>query len=237
MRHGRRTTLTVSDMEQAFKVLNIEPLYGHSQHNPPVFRRALPYPNSNAGPVYFVEDEEIDFDRVLREEKLALPKGVTYHAHWLAVEGVQPQIPENPPGDREGGGRPTTTEREDEWRCGYSGRRRQEAATDADPGSATTAARQASALARIATVLHTLDHFSVNIIILRARGTEETRRGDRQSEPGRRTSSTSSLSHPMGQRERRCRTQGRRSVRTRRAHPRDNVGCHRRPDAEHNPVH
>ncbi|KAL1744982.1 TATA box binding protein associated factor-domain-containing protein [Schizophyllum fasciatum] len=97
MRHGRRTTLTVSDMDQAFKVLNIEPLYGHSQHNPPVFRRALPYPNSNAGPVYFVEDEEIDFDRVLREEKLALPKGVTWTAHWLSVEGVQPQIPENPP--------------------------------------------------------------------------------------------------------------------------------------------
>ncbi|TRM60559.1 TATA box binding protein associated factor-domain-containing protein [Schizophyllum amplum] len=98
MRHGRRTTLTVSDMDQAFKVLNIEPLYGHSQHNPPVFRRAVPYTNNaNVGPVYFVEDEEIDFDRVLREEKIALPKGVTWTAHWLAVEGVQPQIPENPP--------------------------------------------------------------------------------------------------------------------------------------------
>ncbi|KAJ7188115.1 transcription initiation factor TFIID complex 60 kDa subunit [Mycena filopes] len=81
MRHGRRT--------QALRVLNIEPLYGHSSNNPPTFKRALPFPHAPAaGPVYFVEDEEIDFDRVLREEKITLPKG---------FEGVQPLIPENPP--------------------------------------------------------------------------------------------------------------------------------------------
>lgn len=90
--------MTTSDIDQAFRVLNIEPLYGHSPSNPPTFRRALPFPHVQAaGPVYFVEDEEIDFDRVLREEKIALPKGVNWTAHWLAVEGVQPLIPENPP--------------------------------------------------------------------------------------------------------------------------------------------
>lgn len=98
MRHGRRTTLSTSDIDQALRVLNIEPLYGHSSHNPPSFRRALPFPQlPAAGPVYFVEDEEIDFDRALREEKITLPKGVNWTAHWLAVEGVQPLIPENPP--------------------------------------------------------------------------------------------------------------------------------------------
>jgi transcription initiation factor TFIID subunit 6 len=98
MRHARRTTVTTSDIDQALRVLNIEPLYGHNPHNPPVFRRALPFPNAaNVGPVYFVDDEEIDFDRVLREEKITLPKGVSWTAHWLAVEGVQPLIPENPP--------------------------------------------------------------------------------------------------------------------------------------------
>ncbi|KAJ7287412.1 transcription initiation factor TFIID complex 60 kDa subunit [Mycena rebaudengoi] len=98
MRHGRRTVMTTTDIEQALRVLNIEPLYGHSSHNPPTFKRALPFPNMPAaGPVYFVEDEEIDFDRVLREEKITLPKGVSWTAHWLAVEGVQPLIPENPP--------------------------------------------------------------------------------------------------------------------------------------------
>ncbi|KAG2010279.1 transcription initiation factor TFIID complex 60 kDa subunit [Coprinopsis cinerea AmutBmut pab1-1] len=98
MRHGRRTTMTTSDIDNALRVLNIEPLYGHTPYNTATFRRALPYPQTqNAGPVYFVEDEEIDFDRVLREEKITLPKGVTWTAHWLAVEGVQPLIPENPP--------------------------------------------------------------------------------------------------------------------------------------------
>ncbi|KAI0293657.1 transcription initiation factor TFIID complex subunit [Multifurca ochricompacta] len=98
MRHARRNTLTTSDIDRALRVLNIEPLYGHSAYTTAVFRRALPYPQlASAGPVYFVEDEEIDFERVLREEKLVLPPSVRWTAHWLAVEGVQPLIPENPP--------------------------------------------------------------------------------------------------------------------------------------------
>jgi len=108
MRHGRRTTMTTADIDHALRVLNIEPLYGHTPHNPPSFRRAPPFmthpssvsaanTNTASSTVYFVEDEELDFDRVLREEKIALPKGVSWTAHWLAVEGVQPLIPENPP--------------------------------------------------------------------------------------------------------------------------------------------
>ncbi|KAF9046804.1 TAF-domain-containing protein [Hymenopellis radicata] len=98
MRHGRRTTITTADIDQAFRVLNIEPLYGHTPHNPPTFRRAPPFSNMpSAGSVYFVEDEEIDFDRILREEKISMLPGVNWTAHWLAVEGVQPLIPENPP--------------------------------------------------------------------------------------------------------------------------------------------
>ncbi|PIL22715.1 hypothetical protein GSI_15408 [Ganoderma sinense ZZ0214-1] len=98
MRHAKRTILTTSDIDQALRVLNMEPLYGHFPHNPPTFRRALPFPQAqSAGSVYFVEDEEIEFDRVLREEKVTMAKGVSWTAHWLAVEGVQPLIPENPP--------------------------------------------------------------------------------------------------------------------------------------------
>lgn len=48
-------------------------------------------------PVYFLEDEEIDFDKALRDEKVILPKMVSWHAHWLAVEGIQPLTIDNPP--------------------------------------------------------------------------------------------------------------------------------------------
>jgi transcription initiation factor TFIID subunit 6 len=97
MRHGKRTTLSTADIDQALRILNIEPLYGHNSHHPPTFRRALPLSGSvSTSSVYFVEDEEIDFDRILRDEKIILPKGVSWSAHWLAVEGVQPLIPENP---------------------------------------------------------------------------------------------------------------------------------------------
>jgi transcription initiation factor TFIID subunit 6 len=106
MRHARRTTLTTSDLEQALRVLNIEPLYGHSPHAPLTFRRV---PNTGAGgvPLFFVEDEEVEFDRVLREDKISLPRPTRWTAHWLAVEGVQPLIPENPPAiPREGDSAP-----------------------------------------------------------------------------------------------------------------------------------
>ncbi|KIJ17600.1 hypothetical protein PAXINDRAFT_167609 [Paxillus involutus ATCC 200175] len=98
MRHARRTTITTADIDLALRTLNIEPLYGHTPHAPSTFRRALPFPHlASAGAVYFVEDEEIDFDKVLREEKITVPRGVNWTAHWLAVEGVQPLVPENPP--------------------------------------------------------------------------------------------------------------------------------------------
>jgi len=57
----------------------------------------FPDPTANTDPVYFVDDEQIDFDRVLREEKITPPKGASWTAHWLAVEGAQPLIPKNPP--------------------------------------------------------------------------------------------------------------------------------------------
>ncbi|KAI6044858.1 TATA box binding protein associated factor-domain-containing protein [Pisolithus marmoratus] len=110
MRHARRTTLTSGDIDLALRTLNIEPIYGHTPHASTTFRRALPFPNTpSAGTVYFVEDEEIDFDKVLREEKIIIPKGVSWTAHWLAVEGVQPLVPENPPAvPREDAGPPST---------------------------------------------------------------------------------------------------------------------------------
>ena len=95
--HARGTTMASGDVDQAFCALNIEPLYGHSPHNLPTFRRSIPYPpNSTTGTLYFVEGEVFDFDPVLREGATS-PKPVSWTTHWLAVEGVQPLISENLP--------------------------------------------------------------------------------------------------------------------------------------------
>ncbi|KAL5632606.1 hypothetical protein ACGC1H_005526 [Rhizoctonia solani] len=94
-RHGRRSTISPADIDQALRVLNIEPLYGHSSANTPTFRRAVPQ-HALSQSVYFLEDEEIDFDKALKEEVITVPPPVRYTAHWLAIEGIQPLVPENP---------------------------------------------------------------------------------------------------------------------------------------------
>lgn len=38
----------------------------------------------------------MDFDAVLNKPLPKIPLDVTFTAHWLAIEGVQPAIPQNP---------------------------------------------------------------------------------------------------------------------------------------------
>ncbi|KAG9103629.1 hypothetical protein FRC06_009287 [Ceratobasidium sp. 370] len=71
-RHARRSTMSPSDIDQALRVLNIEPLYGHSSAHTPSFRRAVPQ-HTLSQSVYFLEDEEIDFDKALKEEVITVP--------------------------------------------------------------------------------------------------------------------------------------------------------------------
>ncbi|CAE6392255.1 unnamed protein product [Rhizoctonia solani] len=94
-RHAKRSTMSPADIDQALRVLNIEPLYGHSSAHAPAFRRAVPQ-HTLSQSVYFLEDEEIDFDKALKEETIIVPPPVRYTAHWLAIEGIQPLVPENP---------------------------------------------------------------------------------------------------------------------------------------------
>lgn len=51
----------------------------------------------SAGPLHILADEEIDLEKVLQAgPKISVRPAVGWAAHWLAIEGVQPAIPQNP---------------------------------------------------------------------------------------------------------------------------------------------
>jgi transcription initiation factor TFIID subunit 6 len=93
MRHAKRTTLTTQDISQALRTLNVEPLYGYESTRPLRFGEASIGPGQ---PLFYVEDEEMDFEKLINAPLPKVPREITYTAHWLAVEGVQPSLPQNP---------------------------------------------------------------------------------------------------------------------------------------------
>lgn len=93
MKHGKRTLLTTQDISHALRTLDVEPLYGYESTRPLRFGEASLGP---AQPLFYVSDEEIDFEKLINAPLPKVPRELTMTAHWLAVEGVQPSIPQNP---------------------------------------------------------------------------------------------------------------------------------------------
>lgn len=50
-------------------------------------------PNTN---LYYVPNEEVDLEAFLQEPPPRAPLPLTLTSHWLAIDGIQPAIPENP---------------------------------------------------------------------------------------------------------------------------------------------
>ena len=93
MRHGKRRDLTCADIDNSLKVKNIEPLYGFECAD------YIPLRHSSGGgkDIYYPDDQEIDLVNLVSSPLPKLPCDVILRSHWLAVEGVQPMIPENIP--------------------------------------------------------------------------------------------------------------------------------------------
>lgn len=94
MRHSKRKLLMTSDVNHALKILNIEPLYGYDNSQPLAFKEALV--GAGGQTLYYIDDHEIEFEKLINQELPAVPRQTTFTAHWLAIEGVQPMIPQNP---------------------------------------------------------------------------------------------------------------------------------------------
>lgn len=46
--------------------------------------------------LYYIDDQEIEFEKLINQELPKVPRKTTFTAHWLAIEGVQPMVPQNP---------------------------------------------------------------------------------------------------------------------------------------------
>lgn len=94
MRHSKRKLLMTSDISNALKVLNIEPLYGYDNSQPLVFKEALV--GAGGQTLYYIDDNEIELEKLINQELPKVPRQTTFTAHWLAIEGVQPMVAQNP---------------------------------------------------------------------------------------------------------------------------------------------
>nr|XP_043626308.1 transcription initiation factor TFIID subunit 6-like isoform X2 [Erigeron canadensis] len=90
MHHSRRTTLTSDDIDSALSMRNVEPLYGFASGDPLRFKRALGHKD-----LFYIDDKDVDFKEVIEAPLPKAPLDTSLFCHWLAIEGVQPAIPEN----------------------------------------------------------------------------------------------------------------------------------------------
>lgn len=94
MRHSKRRQLTTTDISYALKILNIEPLYGYDNSQPLNYKETMV--GAGGQTLYYIDDNEIEFEKLINQELPKVPRQVNFTAHWLAVEGVQPMVPQNP---------------------------------------------------------------------------------------------------------------------------------------------
>ncbi|CAI8612049.1 unnamed protein product [Vicia faba] len=94
MLHSRRTTLTADDVDAALNLKNVEPIYGFASGGPLRFKRAVGHRD-----LFYIDDKDVDLKDVIEASLPKAPLDTALTCHWLAIEGVQPAIPENAPVD------------------------------------------------------------------------------------------------------------------------------------------
>ncbi|MED6124548.1 hypothetical protein PIB30_059950 [Stylosanthes scabra] len=92
MRHSKRTILTADDVDSALALRNLEPIYGFTSNDPLRFKRAAGHKD-----LFYIDDKDVEFKDLIEAPLPKAPLDTSITSHWLAIEGVQPAIPENAP--------------------------------------------------------------------------------------------------------------------------------------------
>ncbi|TYH74971.1 hypothetical protein ES332_D05G440700v1 [Gossypium tomentosum] len=90
MRHSRRTVLTADDVDSALNLRNVEPICGFASHDALRFKKAAGHKD-----LFYIDDKDVEFKEVLESPLPKSPLDTSVTSHWLAIEGIQPAIPEN----------------------------------------------------------------------------------------------------------------------------------------------
>lgn len=108
VRHSKRKRLISSDIDNALRAKNVEPLYGFDTDE------YIPFRHTGGGgkDLFFPDEKEVSLLELVGSPLPRLPCDVSVRGHWLAVEGAQPVIPENPA--------PTTIDEQQSEATGFS---------------------------------------------------------------------------------------------------------------------
>lgn len=85
MRLAKRTTMTVQDVSQALRVLDVEPLYGYDSTRP------LRYGEANLGSqaLFYIEDEEMEFEKLINSALPKIPRDASFTSKSTIVNLIK----------------------------------------------------------------------------------------------------------------------------------------------------
>lgn len=92
--HSKRKKLMTKDIDHALKTMNMKPILGFTcvEHIP--FR----FSSGGSHKIYHPHDKEIELADVIARLNIPKePRDIALNSHWLAIDGIQPAIPQNPP--------------------------------------------------------------------------------------------------------------------------------------------